>query len=362
MKTTTRFFSFLSVFTLLLSACSEQSTSDDGTSPPLVGLDPSFTVHTFKIYDDLTVDVYTPTAPHPSDAYPIIYFNDGDVFKSTISSLTSYRFEGEGAIEPFIMVGVYSGGNRTNWYTPYNDGWITENWGPYAPSARFYTERFIAEIIPLVEAGYSIDPQRRAIFGFSLGGLHAAWATINYPETFSFSASLSPSFWVGDYAIFEEPSSQTSGTFYFDIGTKEWNNYVPLIGSLENEGLKYGKNIFYYEVPNGLHSEADWAARLHIPLGLFLNGPPTEVKQYDVVVECIPSQSMAGVTFQRINPIVTFTNGIRYSLSTSASYQIVSGAGEVLADGQFDVQAGAMEVEISLGAWSEHLTVSDCGN
>jgi len=337
----------------------DPAASDDDNANP-TPVQSQFTVSSVKISDDLTIDIYTPKEAHPSGKYPIIYFNDGDVFKGAIRSLTYYQFDSSSGTEPFMMVGISAAGHRYGRYIPYHDPWIKENWADYSPGSPNYTERIINEIIPLVEGDYPVDETRRAIFGFSLSGLHAVWAGINYPDVFSFSAGLSPSFWVADYAIFDEPKEPSNTRFYFDIGTKEWNYCVPMIGSLEAQGFKYGEDIFYYEVPNGLHAETDWANRLHIPLGLFLNGAPEEVKAFDLIKECIPSQSTPGLTFQRLNPIVTFTNGIKYSLSTSASFQVVDGGGEVLEDGRFNAKGGSMTVEVSFGDWSEHVTLSDC--
>ncbi|MEQ8809162.1 MAG: hypothetical protein RIE59_08865, partial [Imperialibacter sp.] len=83
---------------------------------------------------------------------------------------------------------------------------------------------------------------------------------------------------------------------------------------------------------------------------------------YEIIKECIPSQSTAGLVFQRLNPMVTFTNGNRYSLSTSASFQVVSGDGVVLEDGRFDAKGGSMTVEVSHGNWSEHISLNNCNN
>ncbi len=361
MKTILALLFFITIASLNIS-CSENSDmpdlGDDISLPPTEG--PIFSVTTVDLSDDLTIDIYVPNIKHPSGSYPIIYFNDGDVYKGAVTSLTTYKLGTADGIEPFIMVGIHSAGQRYGRFIPYHDEWIKENRVAYTPGSRNYTERIINEIMPLVEQDYPVDIKRRAIFGFSLSGLHATWATLNYPDVFSFAASLSPSFWIADYAIFDEPKEASDSRFYFDIGTKEWNYYVPFIASLEEKGFEYGKDIFYYEVPNGIHAESDWANRLHIPLRLFLEGVPSEVEKYEVITECIPSQSIVGLTFQRLNPIVTFKNGVRHSLSTSASYQVIGGDGEVLEDGRFDVLGGSMVVEVSFADWSEHVTLSDC--
>lgn len=355
-------YCFFISFIFYLAACNntDATIEDDGTTPPTTN--PAFQVHTVAVSDQLTIDIYVPSVPHPSGSYPIVYINDGDLFTSVISNLTYVNFDSVDSPEPFMIVGIHSAGKRTDWFTPYTDPWITANWGSYVPGAHTYTQGIIDSVIPYVESTYSVDRKRRAIFGFSLGGLHATWAAINYPDVFSFAGAMSPSFWVADYAIFNEVRQSMNNRYYFDIGTGEWNNYVPLIASLESGGLEYGEDIFYYEVPQGVHSPTDWAARINIPLRLFLEGKPDELKQYELEVACIPSQSTAGLYFQRLNPMVKFNNEVRYSLTTSADFRVVSGLGEVTEDGRFLAEAGSMTVEVSHGAWSEMVSLTNCGH
>lgn len=64
---------------------------------------------------------------------------------------------------------------------------------------------------------------------------------------------------------------------------------------------------FYYEVPGVRHTPSDWMSRIHLLLKAFFGTKPESM---EVVLECIPSQSIPGLQFRRMNPIVTLTNGI----------------------------------------------------
>jgi len=262
------------------------------------------------------------------------------------------------------MVGVHAGSNRNNKYIPYDDPWITQNWGSYTPDAASYSQSFVGEIIPYVEERFNIDEKRRAIFGMSLGGLHAAWIGLKYPDYFSFVGAMSPSFWVDNYSILNESVKEltTSNHFYFDMGTREWNYYVPFITTLKRGGLRYGKNIFYYEVFGGSHSGGDWGRRIHIPFLLFLNGGSNSgVVNYELFNECIPSVVTPGLYFQRLNPVVTFEDGIKYSLTTEAGYEIIEGDGEVTTDGRYEVANGSsMKVKVSYSNWSQEIVLTNC--
>ncbi len=318
----------------------------------------SFTVvqHTFK--NKQVIEIFLPPDYDGENQYPIIYFNDGDNYSGILNSLTR-RYP-----EPFIMVGLHAGKERNNKYLPYEDQWIRDNWGKYKPRADKYSAHFIEEIIPFVEKQYSVDEDRRAIFGISLGGLHATWIALKYPRYFSFVGAISPSYWVNDYAIIGENVEELTSynRFYFDIGTSEWDYYVPFIDRLKEADLIYGDNIFYYEVFGAAHTPSDWTQRIRVPFLLFMNGGRTSgAAAYQLAIECIPSQSNPGLHFQRINPTATFDDGITYSLTTEAKYEKLRGQGEITSDGRFIVKSEeGMLVKVSYSNWSEEVRLENC--
>ena len=345
------------VILLLIISCAKEEINPDDTNPPVVE-EPRENEYTSTRHEltGITFDIYTPIDHNPAVELPILYFNDGDDFIGFFEKLM------EGHLSKAIFVGLHSGANRLNWYTPYEDDWIRSNWGPYQSKADDYTSLLINNVIPFVESEYALKKGYRGIFGISLGGLHAAWAGLNYPEVFDFVGSLSPSFWVGDYAIildqYERPANDNK--FYFDMGTSEWNYYVPFITTLKRLGLRYGSGIFYYEVNGGAHTGTSWASRIHIPFKIFTDGVTGDVKEKEVLVECIPSQSTPGLTFQRLNPLVKYDDGIIYSLTTEASYEIIEGAGEITVDGRFEVEDESMKVKVRHDGWEEELTLINC--
>ena len=290
---------------------------------------------------ELEVDVFFPDNYSNDTPYPIIYFNDGEGLKEN----GYFPFEEieraikKGTLAPFIMVGIYAGSDRTSRYTPFDDPWISANWGAYKPLADRYSTQLIRQLIPYIEQRYTVDTSRRAIVGMSLGGLHAAWIAMNNPRLFSFVGALSPSFWVNDYELIKHPPAPSlKGTrFYFDMGTSEWNYYLPLIRQLEDRGLEYGESLFYYEVPDARHLTEDWKKRLLPIIRLFLSEKPSLTENWEVIIECIPSQSRPGHIFQRINPIVYLEGNIPYSLAYEAEYTLLKGKGTIQEDGSIEV-------------------------
>ncbi len=324
-----------------------------------------FVTHHHTITRELQIAVFVPDNYDPHHAYPVLYFNDGEGLEAG-SYLDMEALAGlikKDQMESLILVGVYAQGNRNERYNPYLDSSIVAESGPYHPQGDRYSRQIAEVLLPYVEKRYTIDEKRRGLIGISLGGLQAGWMALKYPGTFSFTGALSPAFWVKDYALLKEamPNGLQSTRFYFDMGTGEWNYYLPLIKRLEEVELVYGKNIFYREIPGARHQDQDWKDRMISIIRLFLMKEPGSPQKWTVEVECIPSRSRPGHFFQRINPVVFLDDGIAFSLAYSADYSIIKGIGRVEEDGRYEVIEGnTMVVLVKNGNWSEKVRVKTC--
>ena len=289
----------------------------------------------------MVIDVYVPNNYSPDLSYPLLLLNDGEqMFGSSSWNMDQIlqRLISDGEIKPVIAAAIYSQGQRNNWYIPYEDRWITLNWGPYKPSASNYAQDIFDTVIPFLNENFAIDTAEVGILGASLGGLVSTWMGLKYPEKIKYSAGLSGSLWVADYSIFNEVEGpyNSGQKFWFDIGTNEWNYYVPLYSELDRKGVEPGANSFYYEVPDGKHLTIDWIQRVHLPLKLFFGtDEDPEPKTLEVVLECIPSQSSPGTYFRRFNPIVTLSNEVTFSLAHAAEYTLINGDVELGSEGSF---------------------------
>ena len=164
------------------------------------------------------------------------------------------------------------------------------------------------------------------------------------------SAAISPSFWVADYGIFKEAQKYQKGTtIWFDIGTQEWNYYVPFIEKIKDEGGLYGENIFYYEVPNARHEPEFWFSRISNPLLVFNGKTKGELKDWYIETEVIKSKSKKGVYYLRLNPIVMLSSGLTYSLATEAIYNLINKQdGHIYRDGRFEfTSTNDLEIVVS---------------
>lgn len=351
---------FLIPFSGLLNGCISQSVNSGCNE---FGVNCTGNIYTYELNNGMTVDIYLPIDYNPDLSYPALILNDGEVIFSesywNMGNRLNRLIEQE-LIEPIIAIAVYNSGNRMNWYIPYRDNWITENMGQYEPNAEWYADQILNNLVPAVNEMHRIDMSRIGIMGASFGGLISTWMGLNYPDQITYSASLSGSFWVDDYRIFEEVAGQYASDrkFWFDIGTAEWNYYVPLYYNLDQAGVIPGKQAFYYEVPDGRHIESDWLKRIHHPLILFFGTTDQEPVHMNVVLECIPSQSTPGLKFRRMNPIITMSNEVQFSLAHAAVYTLVSGEAELGTEGSFrnnsDTEA---RVQVDYLDFSETVTI-----
>ncbi len=310
-------------------------------------------VERYTLPNGMIIDVYTPLEVNSEQSYPLLIINDGEVIFNqanwNFSTKLNQLIDSE-EIEPIIAVAIHTSGNRNDWYIPYIDSWIMLNWGTYTPSSKEYANSIFEVVVPFIQKQYNIEENRTGIMGASLGGLVSTWMGIQYPEHIKYSASLSGSFWVNNYQIFKEVNTMENleQKLWFDIGTNEWNYYVPFYKALDEKGLEPGIQNFYYEVPDARHTNADWLKRIHLPLKLFY-GTDTEStpESMKVHLECIPSQSVPGRKFRRLNPVLTLSNGIKYSLAHTATYSLESGKAQIGIDGSF-IPEGGSDIEINV--------------
>ncbi len=304
---------------------------------------------------ELIAEVYVPSDYDGSQSYPAIYFNDGNLYAEIFFRFTSLD------AAPFILIGIDATNPRSERFLPYLDNSIS----PYTPMAVEYSESIVNELIPAVEERWNVDPNRRAIFGISFGGIHAMWIAIRYPEVFRFSAGLSPSYWVANNAIFSTSVSELIGSglrasnrFYFDRGTAEWRDILPMIGALEAAELEYGRDIFYYEVVGAGHDFPSWQGRAEVPFRLFMEGASGQVTNFEVKHYCVEED---GVESGRINPLVTYENGVTYSVLSSATYDIKSGQGSIEPDGSYEITSGtSLEVDVTFAGQTLTVTAERC--
>lgn len=305
--------------------------------------------------DGRSLQVYLPPGYRTSDErYPVVYIHDGQLWQ--IDAVLNDLIATEKFAE-IILVRIFSSNQRTSDYLPYQDNYVRQDWGPYTPNAKIFSDFVVQKIIPYIDGKYRTinDRKSRAVMGASFGGLLALWMGYNYSDYFSMVGAMSPSFWVADMQIFKDVAAQPRKDLkiWFDLGTLEWNYYIPLSDILAQKGYAYGSDFLYYEVFNGRHVPQDWIARIAYPLIFFQGKAPTAIVEMTVEVEVIKSVTRP-VYFLRLNPVLEMDNGLKYSLAQFAQYELLNpDDGVVNYDGSFRFNSNK---DLRVNVKYQHLT------
>ena len=121
--------------------------------------------------------------------------------------------------------------------------------------------------------------------------------------------------------------------------------------------LRYGKEVFYFEVVGGRHDTPNWLLRIEIPFRLFMEGSNLDLKSFEVLSYCIEED---GNKQGRINPVITLENGVKYSVMPLAEYEITSGSGDILSDGRYALNSSTMTVEVSYEGFTSTVELRSC--
>jgi len=143
-----------------------------------------------------------------------------------------------------------------------------------------FNQFLVSELMPWIYMQYAVttDPAKTVIGGSSAGGVAAAYAALEHPQTFgnvlsqSGAFSLSPS-WETDYGWLARQYAlreQLSLKFHLDIGTLEENSYRELRGrpstlegnrNMRDVLIEKGYPVHYVEFSGG-HDYVSWQGTL----------------------------------------------------------------------------------------------------
>lgn len=203
--------------------------------------------------------------------YPVAYMHDGQNLFFPKEAFMGHEWEVDetsqllrimSAVEDYIIVGIYSGGNRMEDFTQ--------------PGYEKYARSIVEEVVPVIERYYRAVPNRRhrSVWGSSLGGVVSFFTAWQHPDVFGAAICMSSTFSHKDNLIervLHEPPRNVA--FYLDSG---WpgDNYevtMAMAMALVSRGWRYGHNLVHLSFPLAEHNELSWGFRLHLPMQ-FLNG------------------------------------------------------------------------------------------
>lgn len=152
---------------------------------------------------DYLIYIAWPQQPPPPEGYPILYLLDGSE-SFAIAAEYQNRLGSYAGMAPGIVVGIgYPDASRRNFdYTPAVPEGVklVPGMGPTG-GAKPFLDFLANKVIPLVEAGHSVDANRRTLAGYSLGGLLTLQALFKRPDLFQTYVASSPSIWFGEKQI-----------------------------------------------------------------------------------------------------------------------------------------------------------------
>ncbi len=223
--------------------------------------------------------LYRPSADDGRTPRPVLFaldgqnaFGDEGTFAGgwhlheAIDGLSPRRY-----VAPFVVAIPHGGDSRQDELTPWPMGgrggradafldWLTSSLIPH-----------LEQRLPLVPG-----PVGTAIAGASWGGLAALYAHLRHPERFGGAIALSPSCWVGNFAIFDYLASRPTpwvSRIYMDCGAREaGGRMLPAAAALAERFAQRGysrQQLWWRPDPKGEHNEAAWRRRLPRALRFF---------------------------------------------------------------------------------------------
>lgn len=119
-------------------------------------------------------------------------------------------------------------------------------------------ELFLNERVPQIEREQGIVPTRRAIAGYSMGGLFSIWALLAC-DAFDAAASMSGSLWFPDWIDYAKTACLRPGAFaYLSLGTKEKRASPDILKTVEDNTLltcdllkRLGAEVTFQSFPGG---------------------------------------------------------------------------------------------------------------
>ncbi|MDT9598147.1 alpha/beta hydrolase [Sphingosinicella rhizophila] len=198
----------ISLFAALVLASSPPAAAPQAVSAPKLGeayVMPRTAVRTIKAKSggEYRIFVSWPEAPPPPGGYPILYLLDGNE-SFPVATTVAHGLGRYLAMEPGVIVGIgYPSETRRSFdYTPAvpPDRPTILPLGPSGGAEALLA--FIAdELQPSIEAELPVDPKRRTLSGYSLGGLFTLYTLFNRPDLFQTYVAGSPSIWFGQNEV-----------------------------------------------------------------------------------------------------------------------------------------------------------------
>ncbi len=229
------------------------------------------------------IDCYLPKNIIDPSSLSLLLINDGQSLDEMPLAPLLDGLLSSGQITPLLCVGIHCNKDRREEYGTAN---ILDYEGRGKKSAA-HQQFIIEELIPFVYQEYGITSlQKKAVAGFSLGGLSAIDTAWNYPDVFSVAGVFSGSLWWRTKALNDGYNDATDRImhkqiregqhhpglrFYFTSGSLDEtadrngngiidsiDDTLDLIKELEHLGYDKHTDIRYINYEDGRHDIPTW--------------------------------------------------------------------------------------------------------
>ncbi|MCF0069233.1 esterase family protein [Dyadobacter sp. CY261] len=234
---------------------------------------------------EVAVSVLLPIGFERSATYPLVLFNDGQDFQDLRMEGAAEALQLEKKMIPCVIAGIHANGARVQEYGIAHQ----PDYAGRGDKAGLTTSFVLYELIPHLAEKYNTATTGITYAGCSLGGLMALDAVWNHPEVFATAGVFSGSLWWRQKALDEgysetdrimhrhirETQRRSDLRFWFQCGT--WDEYddrdddgvidsiqdtLECIAELERKSYRWGRDIRYVEVKEGMHNPETWAKAL----------------------------------------------------------------------------------------------------
>lgn len=231
---------------------------------------------------DVEIDIYSPENLMGNETVNLLLLNDGqDASQMGLELILSDLYD-KWHIEPTLVVAIKASADRLLEYGVAN----RPDFKKRGAKSHLYTKFIIDELIPYLqtESACTISG-KRAIAGFSLGGLTAFDIAWNNPNYFDAVGVFSGSFWwrkkdlkdgyTDDdrilHQMIKEADNKPELKYWLMTGTADEvadrnhnfiidsiDDTIDVVKELLKKGYKRPHDIFYYEVVGGKHDIPTW--------------------------------------------------------------------------------------------------------
>ncbi|MFK7985265.1 MAG: alpha/beta hydrolase [Sandaracinaceae bacterium] len=228
-------------------------------------------------YSERSITAFVPAGPGP---WPVLFVLDGHAESTLRVRRAMGRLLHRDAVSPWVVVLVPSGQDRRR-----ELGIEAEAMGDF----------LIETVLVALSSQVSIrvEPEARAVLGYSYGGL-AALRTVIHRDELGRAAAMSPSLWWQQRRLTREWNPERAPSrLWIDVGTAEpdRNQTLPYMVRDARElrdravegGMRFGDELGYYEAPGEGHNFNAAGRRMETALAFLLSDVDLAERRPDAV-------------------------------------------------------------------------------